>query len=299
VAKIWTSICVLLAGVGVALNLFAAQSGGEARAAGPEVPVGQVDVASVVGVVEVRQAGGEWEPLAPGRELVRGDEIRTGDFSQVMLRPEAGAVLTLTPNTTFTIGDETPETATFTLGVGRVAADIRRRRDRTYAFDAAGGDARADTQGGEFSLVADGEGLLGVVTRRGEVGLQAQGRRVVVPAGQQAVALPGLPPGDPLAIPDEVFLQVQWPDTRTRAASVRVAGRTDVGARVHLGGRPVAVDPEGRFETEVALTAGENQLVVLAEDAAGNLRRTESPVLVREVQRRPRLELKVEESVWE
>ncbi len=298
-ARIWTGATVCVVVAGFVFNLL----GGPPEGALPEkhapVDTGQVRVASVVGVVEVRRDDGEWVRLEPGRELSEGDEVRTADFSQAILRPKQGATLTLTPNTTFTIGDETPEVSRFTLGVGRVSADVERRRERTFEFDSATGGARADTRGGEFHLVADGEGLLGVVTQRGEVGLSAEGERVVVPAGRQAVAMPGRAPSQPLPIPQEVFLQVEWPEERTEEERVKVAGQTDVGARVRLGERRVTVGHDGTFEVEVPLSEGENRLVVLAEDGAGNVRRSQSPVMIRDVPRRPTLRLEVEGSVWE
>ena len=292
-------MCLILAVALLVVNLF---GGGSAQAGvghEDQTGLGSVRVASVVGVVEVRREDGDWARLEPGRELSEGDEVRTGDFSQTILRPKHGATLTLTPNTSFTIGDETPEVSRFTLGVGRVSADIERRRDRTFEFGSGTGGARADSQGGEFHLIADSEGLLGVVTREGEVGLSSEGRRVVVPAGRQAVAMPGKPPSEPLAIPQEVFLQVEWPEERTKEPSVTVAGRTDVGARVRLGDQSVDVGHDGRFEVEVTLFEGENRLFLLAEDGAGNIRRTTSPLVVREVERRPPLRLEVEGSVWE
>ncbi len=299
-ARVWTGICLISATALLALNLFGAQGRAPLVEGEAEVASDRVLVASVVGKAEVRHVGQQWVSLEPGAKLTEGDMVRTADFSQVILRPRQGATLTLTPNTNFTIGDETPEISRFTLGTGRVAADVERRRRRTFEFDSVAGGARADTTGGEFNLVADGDGLLGVVTRRGEVGLTAEGRRVVVPAGRQAVALPGRPPGEPLAIPKEVFLQVHWPAEGTRASSVKVSGRTDVGVRVRLGKTVTPVGYDGRFELEVPLTEGENRLRLLAEDGAGNVEISESPLLVREASpRRKPLQLKVEKSVWE
>lgn len=299
-ARSWTGVCVLITVVGIAFNLRGSGPGepGSEQAVGE--PTVQVRTASVVGVAEVSRDGEEtWAALEPGQELSKGDQVRTGDFSQVILRPRHGAVLTLTPNTSFTIGDETPEVSRFSLGVGRVSADVERRRERRFEFESSGGSARADTRGGEFHIIADEEGLLGVVTHRGEVGLAAEGQRVNVPAGRQAVVLPGKPPGEPLAIPEEVFLQVQWPEEELDEDEVTVAGRTDVGTRIRMGDTTVPVDHDGSFEVDVPLSEGENRLMLLAEDGAGNTERAQSPVLIRKPPARPPLQLEIEGSVWE
>lgn len=293
---VWTATCLALSGGAAGVDVWAWPE------APPVVEVssqgGGVEVASVVGEVQVRRPQGAWEALAPGRALSRGDEIRTADFSEVVLRDAAGATVSVTPNTTFILGEESPAVSRFTLGAGKIAADIRREPERRYEFGARGGEARADTSGAAFSLVADGKGLLGVVTRRGEVGLAAKGKRVVVGAGRQAVALPGKAPGDPLPIPDEVFLQVKWPAKRTDRAKVAVVGHTDSGARIRVGGRAVTVGPDGAFRTEIPLEEGENTVVVVAEDAAGNVQRRIGPTVVRET-RRPSLKVKAKGSIWE
>ncbi len=290
----WTGICLALAAAAVGVTAWVWPAA--APAAAPVKTHGVV-AASVVGQVEVRHAGGAWERLKPQRHLVRGDELRTGDFSEVVLLGHNGSSLVISPNTRFDIGADGADVSRFTLGTGKVAADIRRRK-RTYEFGAGGGEARADTRGGEFSLTADGKGLLGVVTRRGKVGLSAKGKRVVVPAGKQAVALPGAAPGDPLPIPEDVFLQVKWPKRPTDADTVAVAGRTDTGARVRVGGKTIPVGPDGRFHLDLPLKEGKNHFVVSAVDAAGNNRRVTSPDIERRT-RRPSLELKTKGSIWE
>jgi hypothetical protein len=291
----WTGICLALAAAAVGVTAWVWPAA--APAVTPQPQHHGVVAASVVGEVQVRHQGSTWETLTPQHRLVMGDEIRTGDFSEAVLLGHNGSSLVVSPNTRFTIGADTAQVSRFTLGTGRVAADIRRRQ-RTYEFGAGGGEARADTQGGQFSLTADGKGLLGVVTRRGKVGLSAKGKRVVVPAGKQAVVMPGAAPGDPLPIPQDVFLQVKWPSRPTDADTVAVAGRTDTGAQVRIGGQTVQVDPDGHFQVQVPLKEGANHFVVSAVDAAGNARRVESPSIVRQT-KRPSLELKTKGSIWE
>ncbi len=271
---------------------------GVVPAAGATAEERAVRAVAVVGDVQVRSGGGPWRPLRRGDLLRNGDRIRSGDFSEVVLRDATGSSVSVTPNTEFTIGEKTHDVSRFTLGEGRVAAHIRGQKARTYEFASAVGDAKADAKEGRFSITADGRGLFGVVTRAGEVGLEAKGRRVVVPAGKQAFVLPGRAPGDPLPIPEQVLLQVRWPRKNTPKAKAVVSGVTDPGARVKLGSKRVEVAPDGRFEVTVPLAEGENTFVLVAEDPAGNTRTARSPPIVRD-SARPRLRIQAGDDIWE
>ena len=307
-ARSWTIVCLLLTLVAVGLTAWSWPARAVASDGHSEEPVvaggGSTDreagvrVASVVGDVEVRSPGGAWAPLAPGVRLSQGTEVRTGAFSEGVLRDAGGSTISITPNTTFTIGNDASDTSRFTLESGKVAADIRRERKRAYEFSAGTGDAVADTTGGEFSLVADGEGLLGVVTRKGTVGLSAKGKRVEVGAGKQAVALPGTAPTDPLPIPDSVLLQVQWPTAPTTKRRIEVAGTADPGSRLRVDGKLVQVDPTGKFATQMQLKQGENHFVIVAEDMSGRTIKEQSPAIVRTL-KKPTLQVDTDGSIWE
>jgi hypothetical protein len=67
-------------------------------------------------------------------------------------------------------------------------------------------------------------------------------------------------------------LEVVEPVTgfRTRDFSVVVVGITEPGAAVTVDGRPVMVDPFGKFTTSVTLKTGKNDIKVVASDGAGN-----------------------------
>lgn len=295
------AIVLALAGMGVSASAWP-EAPPPLEEPGPEtttVVERGVRVASVVGKARVRSKKGKWRPLEPGVELAEGDEIQTAVFSEVVLRSPSGSTIDVTPETKFVIGEDDARTSRFTLNRGRVAADIRRETDRTYEFGAGETDAKADTAGGEFSLVSDGEGLLGVVTTKGKVGLTNKGKRVVVSAGKQAVAARGLPPTDPLPIPTEILLQVRWPEGGEDVRTAVVKGKTSLGNRVRLGRDEIDVDEEGNFEVEVTLEEGENEFVLLAEDAMGTTRRVEGKV-VREPPPVERPDIKVGDgNIWE
>lgn len=302
IARSWTIGCLVLTMGALGVVLSSWPAGAAATGRDPGAAWG-VTTASVVGDVEVRHPGGTWEPLAPGTRLSRGAEVRTGAFSEGVLRDPGGSIFSITPNTTFTIGDTIGEgdmdVSKFTLGSGKVAAEIPRQRNRRYEFRAAEGDAVADTTFGEFSLVSDSDGLLGVVTRKGVVGLAANGKRVEVGAGQQAVALPGAAPTDPLPIPKEVLLQVQWPGKNTTRRKVALEGSAAPGTRLRLEGRLLSVRSDGTFVAELELKPGNNQFVVVAEDLAGRTTKVDSPVIVRTL-KKPTLQVETDGgNIWE
>ena len=56
-----------------------------------------------------------------------------------------------------------------------------------------------------------------------------------------------------------------------REASAEVSGESEPGASVTVAGRPIAVSPTGAFTTSIVPTEGENDVVVIATDPAGNV----------------------------
>jgi hypothetical protein len=65
-------------------------------------------------------------------------------------------------------------------------------------------------------------------------------------------------------------LEVSWPDFVVRERTLRLAGKTEPGAKVSVGARGADVDPSGRFEITLDLSRGGNKVVVEAVDDAGN-----------------------------
>lgn len=58
--------------------------------------------------------------------------------------------------------------------------------------------------------------------------------------------------------------------TVTNAHTILVNGTTEPTARVSVGGQLIIVEPNGYFETLVALSEGENNITIVSEDLAGN-----------------------------
>jgi len=109
----------------------------------------------------------------------------------------------------------------------------------------------------------------------------------------------GQRPSTPLPIPQEVLLQVVWPEQpRPGEALLRAQGRTAPHNRVRVDGRLVVADAEGRFEIERPLELAPQRLTVVAEDPAGKTKQSVSPAYKKTLER-PSLEVDVGEGVWE
>ena len=74
-------------------------------------------------------------------------------------------------------------------------------------------------------------------------------------------------------------LHVSFPEHAVHSASLRIAGETEPGAEVFVGGSAVETHEDGSFAHELSLEPGVNVVVVSAIDPAGN--RTYQSGLVR------------------
>lgn len=59
-------------------------------------------------------------------------------------------------------------------------------------------------------------------------------------------------------------------NSTTSNQEIKIKGNTDKETYVHVNDLPVVVDANGNFETTARLKEGENQIVVIAQDIAGN-----------------------------
>lgn len=68
------------------------------------------------------------------------------------------------------------------------------------------------------------------------------------------------------------FLRIRTPDSNSivREASVTISGETEAGVAVTVAGEVASVDKDGRFFFTVESKDGDNQVTVIARDAAGN-----------------------------
>lgn len=282
---------VLLAGL-VAFNLLVPP---------PRVAQAQPDasavVGTVVGQVELRRRDDKrWATAEIGVSLSEGDEVRTGLFSEATLHLRGASSVTVSPNTSFVVGQEQVERSSFELGEGRIVAAIPGESSREFEFRSRGSEAVASAESGEFALVTDGKGTVVVDARRGAVKLRSKGKEVKVTKGTRSVAAPDKPPVDPLPVPASVALLVRWPPSKTDQTRARLTGQTETAATVMVNGILVRADEQGAFAVDVPLQEGSNRLVVSTTDAAGNTAVRQSPEI--QVDTRPP-DLKVNaEGLW-
>jgi FecR protein/Glucodextranase, domain B len=253
-------------------------------------PSWQARVAAVDGVVERRAPGRDWEAVREGDVLALSDGLRTGVESSAALELGAGTRVDVTQETEFTLSQLTATVSGLRLEEGRIAARVERQAASELRIEAAGGDAVAETEEGEFTALSSGQGDLSVAATEGRVRLSARGRSVDVSAGQQSVAAADSPPSEPRAIPSSLFLKVNQPG-KLRKREVKLAGTTAPGAIVTVNGVPVRVDGSGRFEADVSLREGKNRVVFRAVDPIGREEKQRVPLEVDS--RGPRLKSEV------
>lgn len=68
-------------------------------------------------------------------------------------------------------------------------------------------------------------------------------------------------------------LEITEPETpkKTNKPDIKVSGQTDKEIFIHVNEMPLVVDSSGNFQTTVMLKEGENNIIVKAEDNAGNI----------------------------
>jgi len=134
-------------------------------------------------------------------------------------------------------------------------------------LEAEGSDAVARTEGGAFSMTADGQGVVAVGTSSGWASLSAEGESIRIPAGMISVVPGKGKPKKPAQALRNVLLSVTWPERdETNQKTYPVAGQVEPGARVAIGGQEIRVDEHGRFKANVPLRQGKQRVGVVATD---------------------------------
>jgi hypothetical protein len=245
----------------------------------PEQAPLALSVTDLEGEVQItRGEGGQWRSAEVGMVLAAQDKIRTLIGSQATLSMPGVFSVRVNPQSEFKVRKLAENAYRFLLSEGMIAADVMDDPDRIFEVNAS--TAVATTRGGAFRMHVNEAGLVALGTSRGTVDLEAGGKVVQVQSGYMARVQRDKVPEDPIRIPKNLFLKVQWPSKRDHAKrKLQVAGRTDPGARLRVDGLTVEVDPRGRFKTVVALREGLNRVRVEAEDVGGNQNRLESPTL--------------------
>lgn len=223
----------------------------------------------------LRQAGDQFVPLSRGERLVASDVIQTGHLSRAELDIDPDARLVLHHDSRLSLVRLEARLRTFELVHGRASVDLLDGGKRAVRIQAAGLSAVAEGRRGSFAaLVTDkGRAAFGAVEGSLEVTHREGSRRLA--AGQQALLTAEAPEPIIAPLPEQVALKLTEPsDTLRPGRRVAVAGRSSSHARVWLNDRPLELDADGSFATQLPVERGE-RLIAYAEDLVGNTRRIE------------------------
>ncbi|HVU53352.1 MAG TPA: FecR domain-containing protein [Polyangia bacterium] len=265
---------------------LAGVSGG---AAGPDAAGADPSIFQVVsadGQVDAYRDG-RWIAIKQGDLLTRDDLVRTVPGAHAVLRLSAGGEIELREKVEIRLDRLSAAGSSVDLRHGKVVARVAAAND-TLAITAR--ETTTSTEGPAHVVVqADEHGQVSVATLKGRARFASAGKTVELPEGTETRSpRAGAPPEDPEKIPEEVLLQVVWPEGDHRADTAQISGRAGPASLVTINGAPASVGVDGRFAAAVPLREGGNRVRVEAEDLAGR-RREASSNLVRRSTRPPKL----------
>ena len=260
----------------------------------PEVPAAperqEATIVSVEGTVEKLSGTGQWTQAAAGDRLLADDALRTSKTGRAELAIGDKSRLTVTENTQLKVRELTRAVHQVQLTRGRLVASYDADGARVLRIEDESGAAVAETRAAKFSILSNGQALA-VATETGSVNLNAAGKTVAVPAGQQAVANAGEAPSAATPIPAEVLLKIARAQQTDSALCVTLEGTVDPGSELEVDGERVSVDAQGRFKADVPRRAGERLARIAVRDPGG--RPVEKTVPCRPEGRAPPVKLKI------
>ncbi|WP_434380046.1 hypothetical protein [Melittangium boletus] len=241
----------------------------------PTAPVGEPAAPRLVelrmtelkGQVEVRRGDGEWTAARQGDALRASDSVRTLEGAYAVIIGGESVEIRMEAGTEVAVSDLTDSLSRLLLGNGMTTVRVKSGARHTLEMLAAGGDAKATSEGGRFTMSNNGGGTVALASFEGETTLSGAKKLVIVRAGQQSIVRPGQGPSDPTPIPASLLLKVNWPVRPRRQALV--SGQTEPGGRLLIDGKSIQPDAEGRFSHTVALKEGANRLRVEAVSVGG------------------------------
>jgi hypothetical protein len=244
----------------------------------PEPPAFAATVTARQGTVEVSHREGAWAAVEVGDRLLETDRVRTQGDSRVDLGVNHVKV-TIHEHSEFLVKQVT-QTAIRARVRGRLESAVEDGRG-SLEIESEGSGAVVKTDGGHFSMLADGRGVLAVSTVSGVVTVAAEGKEVEVGKGKWTTVQPGGGPSAPSPAVRRVLLAVKWPGKKeTNRKSLPVAGKVSPGTRVLVQGRLVEVGRDGQFETEVPLRRGRQKIAVTAIGVGGQRKVSSDTVLM-------------------
>jgi hypothetical protein len=260
--------------------------GGGAADAGAAADPRIFQVVSADGQVDVYRDG-RWIAIHQGDLLTRDDLVRTVPGAHAVLRLSAGGEIELREKVEIRLDRLSADGASVDLRHGKVVARVAAANE-SLAITAR--ETTTSTEGPSHVVVqSDERGQVSVATLKGKARFTSAGKTVVLPEGTETRSVRlGAPPEDPERIPEEVLLQVVWPEGDHKAEKAQIEGHVRPTSLVTINGAEAAVGADGRFTATVPLREGGNHVSVEAEDLAGRKRQA-SATLLRRPMRPPRL----------
>ena len=221
------------------------------------------------GQVERRDEKGEWRPLRVGQALQVNDVIRTAANGRAVLMLGDNVVVDVAEATTLSIQQVSATLSRVTLDDGRVVSKVNGKSDFRFRVEIRSSKAVAETDSGEFGVLKRGAQPATVAAKSGSVELRGQGGRVQLRAGEMSSVSAEAGPAKPSKIPNSLFLKFAPTLPLSNKKSIELKGTTSPGASLVVAGKRTTVDGTGNFSQRVALTNGENEILVTVEDSLG------------------------------
>ena len=239
-------------------------------------PASTFQVTLATGTVEA-QRGGRWVPIQNGDTLTRTDVVRTAPGARAVLRLSAGTEIELRERVEIGL-DRLPSGAALDLRHGKVVAHV----SGADGLEITSHDTRTANEGpAHFVVLSDDQGRVSVAALAGKAKFTAGGKSLIVPEGTESSSEAGAPPSDPERIPEEVLLEVVWPNAEQRhtVSETQVHGRAARASVVTVNGSPAPVGRDGQFTATVPLETGKNSIQVRAEEVSGRAREATGTVV--------------------
>jgi hypothetical protein len=229
---------------------------------------------------------GRWIAVQKGDLLSLQDVVRTVPGANAVLRLGASMEIELREKVEVRLDRLSDAGASVDLRRGKVLARVGHPRENLVI---TARETRTSNEGpARFVVMAAENGAVAVAATTGRARFTAAGKTVNLDEGTQTRAEPGRAPADPERIPEDVLLNVVWPEGERHGAEVPVAGQVEPSAAVTVNGAPAAVSADGRFTAAVKLNEGSNVVKIEAEDLGGR-KKAASETLLRPSTKPPKL----------
>lgn len=180
-------VLALLAGVGLS---------GQTRA------VGASSVLAVLsGGVELAHDAAAYAPAGDGEVVVSGDRVRTDELGHAVVTFFDGSTLDIAPATEVTVLVAVSRDGAVDLvigqAIGRTFSSVHKLVDPRSRYEIRTPSLTAAVRGTKFEIEVAADGSASERTTEGLVAVRSAGSEVLVPAGTETRATPGMPPTPP------------------------------------------------------------------------------------------------------